>query len=685
MNAVTFFSARRPSDMRNALLSSASSGVAGSHQQTRVRNRPAFWFLLIVSFLLLSLAAAVRGDELRSTANRTEHFSSPGEVRSLAVENISGRVTVNAGVTFGATVELVARARTASRAQQTLDQAKVVFENRNGEVVLFIEEPGTTVRRTGRGWNIHSHRDSGEARLDARYLITVPAGASVNVSSVNGGVEVKGISGPLELSTVNGKIEFEGARRNAKLNTVNGTIEGTFAELPRGTSVDAETVNGNVTLRLPAGSGFAFSGRTMGGDIVSTFPLPPVTNEGQEELSESRAEREKLRAERRRAKETLRERTRRKVREESRAKGKGKDRDDEIEIDLSDLNIELEEMNGELAEMGREIGRSVVRNLNRSYVGTVGNGGATIHCSNLNGRIAILGEGTRDSDARSIVSSRSARIITVPPMPHVPHIVVTTIRQPSPPRVPRAPQTPRAPHAPRAPETPGAPESGNGEEQGSIVRGDISGDFYSSLPFGDVRIGNVSGAVKVTTHSGQIQVGSAGKGAELSSSGGDVRVESVNGNLVAFTNGGDVVVGSCAGDARLETKGGDVTIRSCGGSVTARTGGGDIHLSRLKGAVRAETAGGTVDAEILVTEPRGASELSSHGGDVNLKIPANFRGDVDVQVTGVDSEGDFILSDFPELAITRRSGSQSASGKLNGGGAKLQIRCISGTVTIRKG
>ncbi|MEO6327035.1 MAG: DUF4097 family beta strand repeat-containing protein [Thermoanaerobaculia bacterium] len=681
--------------MRNALASSPHD-VPSRTFPTGLRSRVIFWTAAILGFLLLSLATVLNADSLKATASRTERFNATGNIRSLAVENISGDVSIAIGPTCSAVVEVTARARTEAQAQQWLGKSKASFENKNGDIVLFVEDPGTSIRRTGRGWSVHSDHDGESFRVDVRYTITVPAGTPVHASSVNGNIQVRGVSGELELSTVNGRITFDGARHDARLSTVNGNIDGSFAELPRGTDVKAETVNGNVTLRLPASAGFKFTGRTMSGDIASTFALPAAASESREELDEIRAEKERIRAQQRRVKEQIRERAREK---KSERKDREKDRDQhqgEMEIDLSDLNRELAEMNRELAEMGREISRNVTVNLNRSYEGSVGNGGASIHCSNLNGRIAILREGSDEGDARSIVSSRSARIITVPSAPNAPHIVVRAPRAPQAPRAPlspRAPRAPRAPHAPQAPESPEAPEAPEppelyepeSPEESSIIRGNIQGDFYSSLPNGDITLGKVSGAVKVSTNSGQIQVESAGKNAELSSSGGDVRINTVAGELTAKTNGGDVIVGTVGGNARLETMGGDVRIRSAGGAVIAKTGGGDVRLGRVKGSVKAETAGGTVDCEIVVADTRMGSELSSHGGDVNVRLPANFKGQVDVRVSGVDDESDYIVSEFPELAVTRRSGSQMASGVLNGGGPKLTIRCVSGTVTIRKG
>jgi DUF4097 and DUF4098 domain-containing protein YvlB len=228
-----------------------------------------------------------------------------------------------------------------------------------------------------------------------------------------------------------------------------------------------------------------------------------------------------------------------------------------------------------------------------------------------------------------------------------------------------------------------------GDEEASVVMGDVSGDFFTSVPIGDVRLGKVSGHVKVATRSGTVEVAEAGKGAELSTTGGDVSIDSVKGDLVAMTQGGDVKVGSCTGEARLETLGGDVSLGSAGGAVTAKTSGGDVTLRRVKGPVKAETGGGSITCELAVKELAAACSLVTHGGDVTLTLPSNLKADLDVRVSGVDPYGDYVVSEFPEIVVSKRGGqgrgSLTAEGKLNGGGTKVTIRTTSGTVTLRKG
>ena len=659
-----------------------STNAAPVPKNIRREGGALVWALAILALVLLSLAAGLKADgkEWGAKATRSETFNASGELKSLSVETVNGRVEVVAGPSFRADVEVTASGSSDSDAKKNLADVKVRFENENGNLALYTEEPGVHMKRSGRGWNFSS-RDDHDWRSETKYRITVPSGVTVNVSAVNGGVSVAGVAAPLELTTVNGKITIAGARRDAKLNTVNGAIEAIFTDLPKGAALDVRTVNGSIALTLPAKAGFRLDGHTMSGEILSSFAFPAAaTPEADRDREEANAARDKIRAEQR------------KIRDEIRAKEKAKQRsrkdgDDDVVIDLSELNEVMAELDREMADLGREISRSITVNLNRAYEGTIGDGGASVRASNLNGRILILAEGTTEAQARRLTSPRSTHHVTIAPVPRVPRIVVREHPMPEPAPAPHAVPVPPVPAiagvppaAPRAPLAPIPPDPWGR----STVVGDVAGDYAPSIVSGDVTVGKVSGRATITSRSGQIRVREAGRGGELSTAGGDIRIESSGGELKATTFGGDIRVGAVAGDARLETSGGDVVVRSAGGAVTARTGGGDVVLKKVRGPVTARTSGGSITCEI--TSAAGASgELVTSGGDVTVTLPANARADVEIHVSGVDLDSDSLSTQFPEIAISRRSGHIVGEGKINGGGPKLMIRSSSGVVTIRKG
>ncbi|HEY6050155.1 MAG TPA: hypothetical protein VIZ58_02835, partial [Thermoanaerobaculia bacterium] len=88
---------------------------------------------------------------------------------------------------------------------------------------------------------------------------------------------------------------------------------------------------------------------------------------------------------------------------------------------------------------------------------------------------------------------------------------------------------------------------------------------------------------------------------------------------------------------------------------------------------------------VLARDPKNGVKVRNSGGDVTLTLPSNFRGEFELQASNVDSDETAIRSEFPEIAVTRRAGTQQASGTVNGGGPKVVVRTSSGSIRIRKG
>ncbi len=637
-----------------------NSSPADSSNPHGVRNA-LLWIVLILAFLIFTVARPLLGDQLPGKASRTETVKASGVLRSLTVKGVSGEVEATAGTSFAATVVLTARAETKERAEKLLAETKVVFENDRGDLFLAARGPGSQVVVVDGKKRLQTHQGGNEkGRVEARYQIIVPAGVSLDVSTVNGAIVTKAVAAEQQLKTVNGAIDVSGARRGLKVKTVNGAVHAACSELPADAGVDAETVNGDVVVVLPPTAGFKLSAKTTNGTISSTFALPARAGEGEKEIriAVREVDREKARAEREKA---------RAERGKERAEHPSHDVDTgDLDASMDELSREMEKFGREMGRMGEEIARSVRVNLNRSYEGAFGSGGARVRCSTLNGKVAVLAEGTKAADAKDLLPDERVVMVRTPGIHvRVPGVVAD---------VPPVPPIPPVPHA--------RVIRGHGEEEETRV-GDVEGDFTSTAPAGDIVVGKVSGFAKIRSRAGQITLGEAAKGATLSASGGDVRVDAVGGDLDARTLGGNVTIGSVAGSARVETMGGDISVRSVGGALEARTAGGDIVVKRAGGAVNAETLGGAIVCELSgkVLSP---VELVSGGGDVTLTLPAGARADLDVQVNGADSERQ-IRSDFPELAVVRRAGTLRGEGKLNGGGPKVVIQATSGTVTIRKG
>ncbi len=634
-------------------------------------DRPALWLALLAGLILMAIAAAARSEVGGFQARRTENFTATlASGATLKVENVSGDIVAKPGRAFAAVVTIVVTAPTQKEAEELLSATRVTQSREGDDVSLETHWPGSDERhvRGSRSWvtrQIHP-LPCRQCRITAQYELTVPPGIRTALNNVNGDVRADDLDADLSLQTVNGAVSVRGARRSVTAHSVNGKVNLVSRSLPPAARIDLKTVNGAVLATLPREAKFQLSASSMNGVIASTFALPPRAETDADEVIAPRP--------------VVAPNPPRTPRAPRRIVIEKDGDEDDVVVDLKELEKELEESMREVdVEVQRNV-RGVDRQVRRmrilpggDYTGSIGQGGAAVHASTLNGSITVLASGTVENEAKVLVSPRRSFSVEVPRVP-MPHVEV---------RIPRIEV-----RAPRAiiPRTLVRVESGLPGAEDEVVRGDVAGDFLATSGSGSYRIGNVTGRVKVLTQAGEIHVGSIGAGAELKTYGGDITIGPVHGDLKALTMAGDVHAGAVTGSATVDTSGGDVRIERIGGAADVRTGGGDIVLPAVAGAVEAHSSGGDVRVDLVSRDPRGPIVIHNGGGDVTLTLPRDMRADVELDVTDCGDPGDsFIRSDFPEISVLRRSDSAHASGALNGGGTRVLVRTSSGTIRIRKG
>jgi hypothetical protein len=652
-------------------------------------DRVVLWLLLALGAALMLLAAGTaRGDE---TANRTDRISAnlPSGA-TLRLDNVSGDVIAVPGREFTAVATIVVAAQDRKRAEELLGRIRIVQSREGDELSIETRWPDSRWRfermdrRTGRRSVFARCED---CRINARYDVTIPPGVTAILGTVNGDVRVRDLDGNLSLRTVNGKVEATGVRRSLEAESVNGDVIGQAVAAPVGASYDLETVNGAVRLTLPREARFALSASTMHGSIASTFALPRAEGAEAGELLRRKHE---VRIERKPVRKVI-------VREA--------DGDEEtVVVDLKELEKDLEESMKNVDVEIREAMRSVqddarggvrdgvrgfrILDPRRSYSGRIGDGGARVRLSALNGSLLLLASGSRPEDARPVVSERRSFAVTIPEIRvRVPEVKVDVpaVRV----RVPEVrvdtPEVRVVVPQPVAQVRPHALRRAVWATDAPVERGDVAGDFLATSGTSSYRIGNVSGRVKILTHSGEITVASAGADADLKTFGGDIRLGAVKGDLAAQTLAGDVRAAAVAGSARVETSGGDIRIERVDGWLRARTAGGDIVVPLVGGHVDAETAGGDVRIAVAARQLREGISIVNGGGDVALMLPSDFKGDLELTVTEADPSEPAVLSEFPDVSISRKDRIVRATGSLNGGGEKVRVQTSSGTIRLRRG
>ncbi len=203
-------------------------------------------FTLTTALLLSTgLAADVREEE-----SFTYTLESGGR---LSLENVNGSISVVGGT--GDEVRITAYKKADN--QDALDDIEILIDAAPERISVETKLPKS------RGW-----WGGGNSGASVRYELSVPSGTNLDgISSVNGGVDVSGVFGNLKLETVNGGIDVEDASADARLETVNGGIDARFSSLTGDQRVNCDTVNGKISLTLPANTDASVSVETVNGSI----------------------------------------------------------------------------------------------------------------------------------------------------------------------------------------------------------------------------------------------------------------------------------------------------------------------------------------------------------------------------------------------------------------------------------
>ena len=99
-----------------------------------------------------------------------------------------------------------------------------------------------------------------------KYTVRVPAGAEVKFTTVNGGVEVTGLSGRVTAETTNGGVTARDISGTIDASTTNGGVDVELTRVGEG-GAKLECTNGGIKLRLPADSKASISASITNGGI----------------------------------------------------------------------------------------------------------------------------------------------------------------------------------------------------------------------------------------------------------------------------------------------------------------------------------------------------------------------------------------------------------------------------------
>jgi hypothetical protein len=122
--------------------------------------------------------------------------------------------------------------------------------------------------RSGRSMRWNNDND-----VSVHFVVRVPDGAKVDLTTVNGGIEVREVTADVRASTVNGAITARGVKGPVRAKTVNGSISVDMTAVGSGADLEYQTVNGTITVEMPANAGVDLELSTVTGRISTDFPI----------------------------------------------------------------------------------------------------------------------------------------------------------------------------------------------------------------------------------------------------------------------------------------------------------------------------------------------------------------------------------------------------------------------------
>lgn len=237
--------------------------------QTQLRTKLLVAAGLASAFLLTLSAAHAQDYPVRLPDHITTQSFALGSTPFIKVGAVNGGITVSGD--GGSQVRLTATEKIRAATQDLAAEAQ-------REVTLQVQHTGDSLNVYVDG-PFRGHRwENPGYEVTFNFELHVPRGSSVDLGSVNGGVQLADVSGSFHTSTVNGAIRIHGVAGAGSASTVNGKIVAVYAAQPAGDS-SFHTVNGSVDVTLPRGVDAHLRYKTFNGSIYTDFDVTPAPSE----------------------------------------------------------------------------------------------------------------------------------------------------------------------------------------------------------------------------------------------------------------------------------------------------------------------------------------------------------------------------------------------------------------------
>jgi hypothetical protein len=223
--------------------------------------------LSLTAAAFIALAPAPRAASPVQAANPFQWRGNILQGSAIEIKGVNGDVKATAAAGAEVEVSAVMRGRRSNPADVRID----VVQHSDGITICAVY-PDTDSRpnecQPGEGGRMNV-RDND---VTVSFAVRVPQGVRFIGRTVNGDVTADALAAPVSLRTVNGQVTFS-TTSYGEASTVNGSIRGTMGSALWTEPLEFKSVNGSITLDLPADASADLRARTVNGTITTDFPV----------------------------------------------------------------------------------------------------------------------------------------------------------------------------------------------------------------------------------------------------------------------------------------------------------------------------------------------------------------------------------------------------------------------------
>lgn len=220
---------------------------------------------VVLATVLPSSAVSAQESKRETAFTWSGVLPAPG---TLFIKNVNGGVAVERSTSGRVEVIGEKRWRRGNPDDVRIEQKK----SGDNVVICALYQEGSTCDETGiksdRGKRWNDRND-----VSVRFIVKVPEGTRIDLSTVNGEVDVRDVTAAVRAVTVNGSITARSAGGPVYAKTVNGSINVSMGLIGRTDELEYETVNGSITLEFPSNFGAELELSTVNGRVSTDFPV----------------------------------------------------------------------------------------------------------------------------------------------------------------------------------------------------------------------------------------------------------------------------------------------------------------------------------------------------------------------------------------------------------------------------